>query len=134
MNYLNKLLESREQLASSLVLAVAVLLAAWLGSTNGGYFVGDRAPVAFILAALVLLTSVSGVLGRAQFSWSVAAPSLLTVRRGLCRELAETGDWLAPNYVHFFTRDEVASELSEGGFKIIRYGTDEYGHAVGTAV
>ncbi|MGB3681958.1 MAG: O-antigen ligase family protein [Rubrobacteraceae bacterium] len=49
-----------------------------MGSANGGYFIGDRAPVVFILAALMLLAAVTGVLGRAQSWWSVAATSLLT--------------------------------------------------------
>ncbi|CAN5807237.1 hypothetical protein BH23ACT11_BH23ACT11_01050 [soil metagenome] len=77
-NYLSTLLKNRERLASSLVLAAAVLLAAWMGSANGGYFIGDRAPVAFILTVLMLLASVTGVLGRVQSLWSVAATSLLT--------------------------------------------------------
>ena len=75
---MNALLKSRGRLASSSILAAVVLLAAWMGSANGGYFIGDRAPVAFILAALMFLASVTGVFGRSQSLWSIAATSLLT--------------------------------------------------------
>lgn len=67
-----------KHLAPTLALGAAILLAAWMGLANGGYFIGDRAPVAFILAALMLLAAVTGVLGRAQSLWSVAATTLLT--------------------------------------------------------
>jgi hypothetical protein len=56
------------------------------------------------------------------------------IRRVTHQEPANVGDWLAPNYVHFFTRDEIASELSEGGFRLVHYSTTGYGHAVGIAV
>jgi hypothetical protein len=55
------------------------------------------------------------------------------IRRITHREPVDVGDWLAPNYVHLFTRDEIASELSEGGFRLVQYSTIEYGHAVGVA-
>jgi hypothetical protein len=55
------------------------------------------------------------------------------IRGGLRAEPAEVGDWLAPNYVHYFTQDEVTSELSEGGFSTLHYSTAGYGHAIGTA-
>jgi len=38
-----------------------------------------------------------------------------------------------PYYVHYFTRDEIASELHEGGFELDFYCTEEYAHAVGIA-
>jgi len=78
MSYLNTLPKSRERLASSSGLAAAVLLAAWMGNANGGYFIGDRAPVAFVLAVLTLIAAVTGVLGQARSRWSVAATGLLT--------------------------------------------------------
>ena len=77
-NYVSAMFKDRRRLASSLVLAAAVLLAAWMGSTNGGFFIGDRGPVAFVLAVLMLVMSVTGVIGRAQSFWSVTATSLLT--------------------------------------------------------
>jgi hypothetical protein len=45
----------------------------------------------------------------------------------------EIGDDLAPNYVHYFTRSEIASELSEAGFALQCYSPEPYGHAVGVA-
>ena len=36
-----------------------------------------------------------------------------------------------PYYVHYFTRDEIAAELKEGGFALAYYSTDDYPHAVG---
>nr|ARD09206.1 DivMT [Prochloron didemni] len=55
-------------------------------------------------------------------------------RRLLGRECLEVGDNLAPNYVHYFTKDEIASELQAGGFELKIYCTNQYGHAVGIAV
>jgi hypothetical protein len=57
-----------------------------------------------------------------------------TIRRALRQELVEVGDWLVPNYVHYFSQDEIVSELSEGGFATVHYNTTGYGHAVGVAV
>jgi hypothetical protein len=56
------------------------------------------------------------------------------VRRLRRREPAEVGDALRPNYVHFFTRDEIAGELSEAGFRLEQFEAEPYGHAVGRAV
>jgi hypothetical protein len=56
------------------------------------------------------------------------------IRRALCREPAEIGEWLDPYYHHYFARDDISFELSEGGFNIIYYNTAGYGHAVGVAV
>lgn len=50
------------------------------------------------------------------------------------REPLEAGDALVPNLVHYFTKDEVAAELSEGGFELVAFGADDYGWAVGRAV
>ena len=51
----------------------------------------------------------------------------------LRRDKVEPGDALRPNYVHYFTEEEVASELHEGGFTLAFYSTKDYGHAVGIA-
>lgn len=69
-------------------------------------------------------------LGRYKLAVSVAN----MIRRGLRRELAELGDWLHPQYIHYFTQDEITSELAEGGFSTVHYSTTGFGHAVGTAV
>ena len=55
------------------------------------------------------------------------------VRRLRGQRPVEVGDSLAPNYVHYFMEEEVASELEEGGFELAYYGTRSYGHAVGIA-
>ena len=75
---LKRLLKYRERPASTLVLVSVVLLASWMGYAHGGYFVGDWAPVVYILATLMLLASVTGVLGCAPSWWSIASTSLLT--------------------------------------------------------
>jgi hypothetical protein len=54
-------------------------------------------------------------------------------RWALRRDRLETGDDLAPNYVHYFTEEEIAAELREAGFEIRFYSDKQYGHAVGSA-
>ena len=49
------------------------------------------------------------------------------------RERIEPGDSLVPNYVHIFTKEEIAYELNEAGFELTEYCTQGYGHAVGIA-
>lgn len=55
------------------------------------------------------------------------------IRRLLRRERIEIGDDLQPDFVHFFMEQEIASELGAGGFHMVYFNTDEYGHAVGFA-
>lgn len=57
-----------------------------------------------------------------------------TLRWLLRRERVELGDALEPEYVHYFTKDQVAAELEEGGFTLGYYSEDGYGHCVGIAV
>ncbi len=57
-----------------------------------------------------------------------------TLRRVLGREPLELGDALEPEYVHYFTREEIAAELQQGGFALEHYSEDQYGHVVATAV
>ena len=45
----------------------------------------------------------------------------------------QVGDSLEPNFVHRFTRDEIASELAEGGFELKSFGVTPYGHALARA-
>jgi hypothetical protein len=54
----------------------------------------------------------------------------------LRRDLVAFGDALAPNLVHFFTKTEVVTEMSEAGFELVDFGTgtDGYGWAVGRCV
>lgn len=56
------------------------------------------------------------------------------IRRIIRRELVEIGDDLFPNYIHYFSREEIESELHEAGFGLEFFSTDEFGHAVGIAV
>jgi len=48
----------------------------------------------------------------------------------LRRRRLELGDALAPNYVHYFTKEEIAFELRQAGFALVFYNAEEYGHAV----
>lgn len=52
----------------------------------------------------------------------------------LGRDRVEVGDCMIPNFAHFFTREEVESELGEGGFTLLDFETAEYGHAIGRAI
>ncbi len=54
-------------------------------------------------------------------------------RRLLGREHLDLGDVIDPNYQHYFTREEILAELTEGGFNLQHYSTQDYGHAVGIA-
>jgi hypothetical protein len=54
--------------------------------------------------------------------------------RILGRDRVEVGDCMIPNFAHFFTREEVESELREGGFDLIDFETAEYGHGIGRAI
>jgi hypothetical protein len=54
--------------------------------------------------------------------------------RAVGRDPVETGDALIPNYCHFFSQEELESELVEGGFEPISFESAEYGHSVGRAV
>jgi hypothetical protein len=55
------------------------------------------------------------------------------LRRMLGRDPLEPGDALSPLYAHFFTKEEIASELDEAGFDLVHYGNEPYAHAVGRA-
>ncbi|MEW5918004.1 MAG: SAM-dependent methyltransferase [Gemmatimonadota bacterium] len=46
----------------------------------------------------------------------------------------EVGDYLVPNYVHFFTRAEIEQELESAGFRLAFYSPTPYGHAVAHAI
>lgn len=55
------------------------------------------------------------------------------LRRGRGREPVALGDDLEPEYVHYFTRAEVRSELAEAGFELCAFREAPYGHAVARA-
>jgi len=56
------------------------------------------------------------------------------IRGMLRRDFLDIGDYLHPNYVHYFTREEIASEMQVAGFQLDLYSTKSYGHAVGIAL
>jgi hypothetical protein len=43
----------------------------------------------------------------------------------------QVGDNLEPNFVHYFSRAEIASELEAAGFEMALFSTEGYAHAVG---
>ncbi|MCP4660439.1 MAG: SAM-dependent methyltransferase [bacterium] len=51
----------------------------------------------------------------------------------LRRRRLDLGDALAPNYVHYFAKEEIASELRQAGFEMVFHGTEDYGRAVALA-
>jgi hypothetical protein len=55
------------------------------------------------------------------------------VRRVRRSEPTEVGDGLQPNYVHWFTEDEIASELAAAGFLVEAIHRRPYGYAVARA-
>jgi hypothetical protein len=55
------------------------------------------------------------------------------LRKLFRRERVELGDDLTPNYVHYFTESQLASELVSAGFQLACYSTRSYGHAVAIA-
>ena len=60
----------------TIVLVFVVLLAAWMSDASGGYFVGNWALPAFVLAALALLASATGLFGNTNLRWGVLALGL----------------------------------------------------------
>jgi hypothetical protein len=66
-----------------------------------------------------------------QFLVSTAVGNSL--RRVLGRENIEVGDALEPEYVHYFTQEEITGELRDAGFMLEYYTEVPYGHAVGIA-
>jgi hypothetical protein len=66
--------------------------------------------------------------------WRLAATIANGFRRIRRRPRAEVGDDLAPNFVHYFSEGEVASELDAGGFRMIEFSGSGYAHAVARAI
>lgn len=69
-------LKDRQRRTPTLTLVAVVLLAAWMGYANGGYFVKDWAPVAFLLGALMFIASLAGVFRAVSSRWVTAALGL----------------------------------------------------------
>lgn len=66
----------QERLGPTVALVFVILLAAWMGNANGGYFVGDWAPPALLVAAFALLISVIAPFGSAKLRFSILALGL----------------------------------------------------------
>lgn len=69
-------LKERGRLYPTLALVFVVLLAAWMGNANGGYFVGDWAWPAFVLIAAALLAAALAPFGGVGLRWAVLALGL----------------------------------------------------------
>jgi hypothetical protein len=46
------------------------------------------------------------------------------------REKIEDGDYLAYNYVHMFTKEEISKEIHSAGFQVVAYDDAQYGCAI----
>jgi 2-polyprenyl-3-methyl-5-hydroxy-6-metoxy-1,4-benzoquinol methylase len=64
-------------------------------------------------------------------SLMIASKTANVFRLILQRRLTDVGDYLFPNYVHYFTKEQIASEFAESGFDLMFYSENPYGHAVG---
>jgi hypothetical protein len=108
----------------------------------GGYMlIQQRARRVAFLRALRARVSASSPILLSFFSrhgterYFALVARLANVGRVLRRKThVEVGDALVPNYVHFFTEDEIAGELAAGGFRMEQFAVSPYGHAVGLAV
>lgn len=74
-----------------------------------------------------------GLRGNTRY-FPVAYHTASMLRRLRCAEPAELGDALAPNFVHFFTLEEVNAELAAAGFSCERSSAAPYPHAVARAM
>jgi hypothetical protein len=66
--------------------------------------------------------------------FAIVRRSANLVRRLRREEPVEAGDLVGHNYVHYFTRTEIVSELAEAGFRTVVYESAPYGHAVAEAM
>ncbi len=64
--------------------------------------------------------------------WSARGANWIRKLRGVPPVAA--GDQLDNGFKHWFSRDDIAGEMSEGGLHLEWYGVDGYGWAVGTSV
>lgn len=68
----------------------------------------------------------------AQLQFYVAALVANVFRRIVRREKVEVGDFLAPHYVHYFTKSEIRNELKAAGFIVKAHETLSFPHAIAT--
>ncbi len=55
------------------------------------------------------------------------------LRKLLKKSPLEEGDRLQAVYVHYFTKQQIEEELNAADFRLVRYSTEKYGHAVARA-
>jgi hypothetical protein len=51
-----------------------------------------------------------------------------------CTEKVESGDALDESFFHYFTHEEIETELTSAGFRMACYSVEGFGHAIGIAV
>lgn len=75
--------------------------------------------------------------------WHTEKPSVMLKRieiigrffaRITRNEPPETGDSLAPEFVHYFRRQEIVEEFAHAGFELLHYNDEVYAHAVGRKI
>jgi hypothetical protein len=65
--------------------------------------------------------------------FTIVAETANLLRRIRRAERVERGDTIGHNFVHSFTRAEIEAELAEGGFRLVAFAAEPYGHAVALA-
>lgn len=73
------------------------------------------------------------VLGGPRRPYRIAAGLGAALRRILRREDIEYGDYLSPDYAHFFTRENLEEELEASGWRLDFFDRRTYPHAVAIA-
>lgn len=73
------------------------------------------------------------VLGGPRRPFRIAARLGSAIRRLLGRNPVEYGDYLSPDYAHFFTREGLEEELRESGWRLEFFDRRTYPHAVAIA-
>ncbi|RMF96756.1 MAG: class I SAM-dependent methyltransferase [Candidatus Schekmanbacteria bacterium] len=56
------------------------------------------------------------------------------IRKLLGKKKIDVGDRLAPNFIHYFTKDEIEKELSCARFSLVEFSAKQYGYAIAKAV
>lgn len=65
-------------LAPTIAMVPIVLLASWMATSNGGYFIAAWSPVALTLGLLLFAASLAGLLSGTRSRWSTTATALFT--------------------------------------------------------
>lgn len=80
----------------------------------------------------ILLSFCTRVEGSRYFRGIARIGNVLALMLG--RDPIEVGDSLVPNYVHYFTKAELESEMVAAGFELVSFDRIQGPHAVGRAV